>query len=175
MTKWTPQNWLKTLRLSLKSRFWSPKTVFRFNFFTDKRNVVSHFWDVHFVFFAVSLYQSMPLGLTFCTLPFPLPSKVTKRTSQKWPTTLRLSVKKWISVVNWTTRIHFFTDKRNVFGHFDMFILSFWQSPCVSQCLWGWLSALYHFRCPVCIFDCKVACNKNTLKTQGKATILIAR
>ena len=37
---------------------------------------------------------------------------------KKWLNTLRLSVKKSNPVVNLTTGIHFFTDKRNVLSHF---------------------------------------------------------
>ena len=86
--------------------------------FTDKRNVLGHFGDVHFVTLEGSekgeVQKVSPKGIDWQRET----AKMTKWTSQKWPKTLRLSVKKLIQDVKFTTKIHFFTDKRNVLGHF---------------------------------------------------------
>ena len=75
-------------------------------------------------------------------------AKITNSTSQKWFKTLRSSVKKWNLVGNLTIWMHFLVINVTFWAIFEKFRWCFLQSPCVSQSLWGWFCALYHFRYP---------------------------
>ena len=164
MTEWTCQKWLKALRFTLKSEFWLWIWQSRFTFLVI--NVT--FWAISDIFI-LSFWQS-PLvsqclwGCLFALYHFRYPPNWQIEHLRIGPKRYLLTIKKSFPVVRIDHKNQIFIDKRNVLGqfcdvHFVISAFSIWQ------CLWGWLSALYHFRCPVCIFDCKVACNRNTFET----------
>ena len=102
--------------------------------FTDKRNDSDHFWDVHFVTWDGSgngkVQKVSPKGIDWQRET----AKMTKWTPQKWPETLRLSLKKWNQVANLTTRIHFLLINVSFWTIFDMLILSLWRVAKMVKC-----------------------------------------